>query len=499
MQASGGWRPLQPPTPVGPDGRLSLEASPFVRLARLHVLSIAGDTFVTVALAGSLFFNLSPSEAKGKVALSLVLTMAPFAIVAPFLGPFIDRRASGRRRMALGAAAGRAVLAMFAAEAVQGLALFPLVFCLLVLSRAHGVAKAALVKATVARDEDLVRANSRLAVLAALAGLAAALPAALVLKLPFLGPGWVLRLAAVIFGAGALASVTLVDHRGAGPSADPHPARREAAERAARADGGAAPERASLFAPGIVRAATSMAVLRGVVGFLTFHIAFSFRRDGVQNVWFGLAVAASAVGSLLGSFLAPRVRTVVREELIVLGALVGVAGTGLVVWRTSGVGMAAVLAFVVAIAAAAARLAFDSLVQRDNAEAVQGRAFARFESCFQLVWVVGALLPVLLTFSRPVGGLVVALLTAGGAVAYSLELVAQRRARAAERPGGGPAQGAVPVIATGEAPPAAAAAEPPRAAPPAAGPAGAAPPAAATTELPVAATVEVPLPPPDAR
>ncbi len=472
-----------------------MEASPFVRLARVHVLSVAGDTFVTVALAGSLFFNLTPSEAKGKVALSLVLTMAPFAVVAPFLGPFIDRRASGRRRMALGAAAGRAVLAIFAAEAVQSLALFPLVFCLLVLSKAHCVAKAALVKATVDRNDELVRANSRLAVLASLAGLAAAVPAGLVLKLPFLGPGWVLRLAAVVFGAGAIASVSLVDHRGDAPSADPEPAKRQAAEAAA--------DKPGLFAPGIVRAATSMAVLRGTVGFLAFHIAFSFRRDGVQNVWLGLAVAASAAGSLLGSYFAPRIRSVVREELIVLGALVGVALTGLFVWRTAGVGMAAVLAFAVAVAAAAARLAFDSLVQRDNADAVQGRAFARFESCFQLVWVVGALLPVLVPFPRPVGGLIVALLTAGGAVAYALELVAQRKARA----------GAPPRRSAGPAPPAPApsGAPSPPAPPSPPGPLSYVPPpqpatvprpppppppGPPTTELPIAPTVELPIPPP---
>lgn len=489
-----------------------MQPSPFVRLARVHVLSVAGDTCVTVALAGSLFFNLTPSEAKGKVALSLALTMAPFAVVAPFLGPFIDRRASGRRRMALGAAAGRAVLAMFAAEAVQGLALFPLVFCLLVLSKAHGVAKAALVKATVGRDDELVRANSRVAVLASLAGLVAVVPAALVLKLPFLGPGWVLRLAAVVFGAGAIASVTLVDHRGDAPSADPEPAKREAAEAAA--------DKPGLFAPGIVRAATSMAVLRGTVGFLAFHIAFSFRRDGVQNVWLGLAVAASAAGSLVGSSLAPRIRSKVREELIVLGALVGVAATGLVVWRTPGVAMAAVLAFALAVAAAAARLAFDSLVQRDNADAVQGRAFARFESCFQLVWVVGALLPVLVPFSRPVGGLIVALLTAGGAVAYGLELVAQRKARAGPpppRPFGSaaalppdapdlvsrpsppsPPSPAAPGPLRYQPPPqpAAAAGPPPLLPLPSAALPPPPPPAPPTTELPVAPTVEVPLPPP---
>jgi len=387
-------------------------ASPFVRLARSHVLSVAGDACVTVALAGSLFFDISPSEAKGKVALSLILTMAPFAVVAPFLGPLMDRWAGGRRRMALGAAAGRSVLAMFAAEAVHGLALFPLVFGMLVLAKAHAVAKSALVKATVERDEELVRANSRLAVLAALAGLVAAVPAAAVLKIPFLGPGWVLRLAAVVFGAGAIASVMLLDHRGDGPAAD-------SASPATRPEG--------FFAPGIVRAATSMAVLRGTVGFLAFHIAFSFRREHIENIWLGLAIGASAVGTLLGSALAPRVRSVLREEHIVLAALIGVAVTGMVEWQSSGVVMVAVLAFVVAVAASSARLAFDSLVQRDNGDAVQGRAFARFEACFQLVWVVGAVVAVLVSFPSRAGGLVVALLAAGGAVAYALELLSPRR------------------------------------------------------------------------
>ncbi len=441
-----------------------MEASPFVRLARVHVLSVAGDTCVTVALAGSLFFDISPSEAKGKVALSLLLTMAPFAVVAPFLGPFMDRWASGRRRMALGAAAGRAVLAMFAAEAVQGLALFPLVFGMLVLSKAHGVAKAALVKATVDQDDGLVKANSRLAVLAALAGLVGALPAALVLKLPFLGPGWVLRLAAVVFGAGAIASVTLVDHRGEGRAADAGPEK----ER---------PE--GLFAPGIVRAATSMAVLRGIVGFLAFHIAFSFRREGIPNGWLGLAIAASAAGSLLGSAMAPRLRAVLREEHIVLGALIGVTFTGLLAWRTAGVAMTAALAFAVAVAAASARLAFDSLVQRDNGDAVQGRAFARFEACFQLVWVVGAVLAVLVPFPPEVGGLVIAVFSAGGALTYTLELLARRQRpvegssdrRAADAKPPAPVQ---PVTAS-------------RAAPAAVAP---------TTELSVAPTVEVPRPAP---
>ena len=44
----------------------------------------------------------------------------------------------------------------------------------------------------------------------------------------------------------------------------------------------------------------------------------------------------------------------------------------------------------------ARKLAFDSLVQRDAPDANRGRSFARFETRFQLVWVIGALLPLLL-------------------------------------------------------------------------------------------------------
>ncbi len=48
-----------------------------------------------------------------------------------------------------------------------------------------------------------------------------------------------------------------------------------------------------------------------------------------------------------------------------------------------------VAAATVASATACGRVAFDSLLQRDGSEAVRGRAFARFETRFQLVWVAG--------------------------------------------------------------------------------------------------------------
>ena len=52
---------------------------------------------MAVSLAGSLFFNLSIDAARPRIILYLAITMAPFAVVAPLIGPFV----------ALGAEEGR--------------------------------------------------------------------------------------------------------------------------------------------------------------------------------------------------------------------------------------------------------------------------------------------------------------------------------------------------------------------------------------------------------
>jgi hypothetical protein len=78
----------------------------------------------------------------------------------------------------------------------------------------------------------------------------------------------------------------------------------------------------------------------------------------------------------------------------------------------------ALLTFVVGVSASAGKLAFDSLVQRDAPKAVQGRSFARFETEFQLVWVVGALIPVALSIPERVGFFVLAVGPAVAALSY---------------------------------------------------------------------------------
>jgi hypothetical protein len=78
---------------------------------------------------------------------------------------------------------------------------------------------------------------------------------------------------------------------------------------------------------------------------------------------------------------------------------------------------AATLAACVGVSASSAKLAFDSVVQRDAPDANRGRSFAKFETRFQLTWVVGAFIPVIVTIPVQIGFLVVA--ACGGFALFS--------------------------------------------------------------------------------
>ncbi|MEA3075798.1 MAG: hypothetical protein QOF60_706 [Actinomycetota bacterium] len=367
----------------------------FGRLTATHGLAMAGDTLITVALAGSLFFSISPSAARGRVALSLLLTMAPFAVVAPFLGPAIDRSRKGRRAMVVLSCLGRAAACLFMARVVHGLLLFPAAFAVLVLSKAYSVAKSALVPSAVRGQADLVEANSKLAITGVVAGFLAAGPGVLTLKL--LGAAWVLRLAALVFVvAGAFA--LRIPRLGAMTSE----------YRSDRAQ----------TAVGTMAAAVVMALLRAEVGFLTFLVAFGFRRARAPSWWFGVVLAASMAGTLAGSALAPRARKRVEEETILAGCLGLVAVTSLALATTHGRLWAAAMAGVVGLAAGAGKLAFDALVQRDAPDEVRGQQFARYEAGFQLVWVIGALLPVVVVTPLRQGYVVIATASAIAGAAF---------------------------------------------------------------------------------
>jgi hypothetical protein len=382
------------------DVRTRLESTtftPFARLALAHAISVCGDVFVTVSLADSIFFSATTSAARGKVLLYLLLTMAPFAVVAPVIGPMIDRTRGGRRLSIAAFAGGRAILCLLMAGAIHSVALFPLAFAILVLSKGHSVAKSALVPAVVDNPDELVLANSRLALIAVLGGAIAGPLAAGILKLG--SAAWVLRVGALIFCVGALAALAI-----------PRAAKVAPAETKV--------ERGTLHARSIVTAGTAMGIVRGVVGFTTFFAAFALKRAHEPTWVFGFVIAAGAVGNGIGSVIAPFLRKRVREEWILAGSLVLPAIPLLFAARSYGRLSLVFAAGAVATSAALARLAFDSLLQRDGADAARGRAFARFETRFQIAWVIGGLLAVVFFGGGRSGIFLVALVLLFGGLYY---------------------------------------------------------------------------------
>src|SRR5881227_3343814 len=123
------------------------DVSGLAPLLELTFFSSAGDALIAVALAGSQFLSVQPGEARNKVAMYLLITMAPFALLAPLVGPTLDRFPHGRR-VALGVTLlARAALAYSLANYItgSGLWIYPLALGLLMLSRAFSVARSAVV------------------------------------------------------------------------------------------------------------------------------------------------------------------------------------------------------------------------------------------------------------------------------------------------------------------------------------------------------------------
>jgi hypothetical protein len=104
-------------------------------------------------------------------------------------------------------------------------------------------------------------------------------------------------------------------------------------------------------------------------------------------------------------------------------------------------GRGALIAAATAVAAASAcgRLAFDSLLQRDGTDVARGRAFARFETRFQLLWVVGGVVAVIFPSDGRWGIFLVALVLLFAGLSY---VGAVRRPVSGDDHGEQPAEGA---------------------------------------------------------
>ena len=176
-----------------------------------------------------------------------------------------------------------------------------------------------------------------------------------------------------------------------------------------------------------------MSLIRAVIGFLFFELLFWLRENSYSNVWIGAVIGASTAGLMIGNGLASPLRSRLREELMLTTAIVMVAVSGIGAAAFGGVGAAIALAAVANMASGIGRLAFDSIVQRDAPDANQGRAFAKFETRFQLSWAMAGVIPVLFTFPGRAAFLTVGLVGLLAVFLYVQSLAGRDRAAVRRR------------------------------------------------------------------
>lgn len=367
----------------------SRHGAAFRQLAVSWAASVAGDTLVTVALAGSLFFSVPTADARGNVALYLALTLAPFAVIAPALGEVFARMRGVYRAVLTISALLRTVLAVVMMFGLTTLWLYPIAFGMLVLSRLFGIAKSSLLPVALPAPVALVGANALLARIGILAG-AVVLP--LGAGAAGIDPALALALSAVTFALATFGSLGLPD---------PREALRRDRELGVEEVLAPMPVPARPGSLRLVRFAT--AGVRLLNGFLLLLLAFEFRGAGAGGLDFAALIAAGGAGYGLASLISPGLERVLREEPMVVAALAVEAGAAFLAALFFGLGAAAALAAAAGLAWGTAKFAFDGLLQASVSPERRGTAFTRSETLFQLAWVVGAILPVTISIDVELG------------------------------------------------------------------------------------------------
>jgi len=417
-------------------------------LFEMTAVSGAADAFVTVALAGSIFFSTSVDQARGRVVLFLIITMAPFAVLAPFIGPALDRIQQGRRFVLAGTMLTRGLLCYaMSANVASSVTLLPAAFGILVLQKAGGVVKASVTPRLLPAEITLVTANARGGLISLAASTAAAGLAAGVQYTG--GAAWTLRVGVLIYLAAMLLAFRLPEQIDVPAPVTPVSSADPVGEQPTRPDmprpGSTLPLPPSStgqrrgrwrtlgnVGPVVAEAMTVNAVLRAFSGYILFLLAFLLRSVNLgtlfghpvsHNFALGALALGLSVGSLtsmiLGSFFRGRAPQFIMYSVLALAPVV----TALCAW---GFGLlAAVLVEATAIfCASLAKLGQDSIVGREIGDEIRSSTFAVSETLNQVANVAGGLAGVLVSMlDNGQAGLAIA----AGALAVAAVLIAERR------------------------------------------------------------------------
>lgn len=346
-------------------------AQPLLPVQALHSV---GQALFALSLVGSLFFNVSVDAARPRILLYLAVTMAPFAILAPLIGPVVDKFRGGHRSVLMLSLGVRAAVALLLASQLKTLLLYPEAFVIVVAVKVYALALNTLIPSLVEEREHLVVVNSRLARVGATAGAAGALIGLAVLQVA--DASWVLRVGAAFYALGALSVLRIPGHK-------------------IETKTSPIVESTEMHSPGIQSATIGMAGLRMATGFVLFHVGFALKTSG-QPAWIiAGVVAAASVGGFAGTFVAPWLHRRWDEQQVLTVALVLPAALAALAALRFHSSTAVALAVSLGLAGSLGRRAFDGVVQTEAPHARRGQAYAGLETRLEIAWVIGSLAAVL--------------------------------------------------------------------------------------------------------
>lgn len=374
-------------------GAQGAERSGLNRLIELHAANAAGDSAFAIALAGTVFFAGATSGERGPVLLFLGLTMVPFAIVAPLIGPFLDRFSHGRR-WAIGATfALRAFLCWVLAGTLGDGSPWFYVAALgvLVSSKAYGVAKASAVPRLLPTEITLVKANGRVA-LAGVVGACVSGPLAGAAY--WIGPEWACRYAFVVFTVGTIAAILL-----------PNRVDSSTGEESIDAPRGTAGARRGGLPPKVAFALRANCGPRLLSGFLTMFMTFVLATeplDGWESktrstLLVGLVIGAAGLGNTIGIVVASLARRINPAVMVVVALVADIVVLAL---ATVFYGLLPLLALglTVGLMQYLAKVSLDSTIQSGVPVRAHASAFAKGDTTLQLAWVFGGFLGVVMSY-----------------------------------------------------------------------------------------------------
>ncbi|MFM9034694.1 MAG: MFS transporter [Mycobacterium sp.] len=398
------------------------------------VANFAVDSAMAVALANTLFFAAATGESKGRVALYLLITIAPFAVIAPLIGPALDRLQNGRRAALAASFLLRTVLAVVlisnydpATGSYPSWVLYPCALGMMVFSKSFSVLRSAVTPRVMPPTIDLVRVNSRLTIFGLIGGtlvgggIAAAaeylfstlldLPGALfvVVFVTLAGASLTMRIPRWVEVTEGEVPATLTYH-GHGGEWD------WLYDEPTEVIAASGPRRQPL-GRNIITALWGNCTIKAMVGFLFLYPAFVAKAHDaggwVQLGMLGTIGAAAGAGNFIGNFTAARMR-LGRPAVLVVRATVAVTVMALVAAVAGTLAAVALAAFVTSGASAIAKASLDASLQDDLPEESRASAFGRSESVLQLAWVLGGAMGVLVYTDLWVGFTAIAALLVPG-------------------------------------------------------------------------------------